>query len=77
MTILDLQILLEDMARLHGETAEVRLATQPSWPMEYKLAEHVAVDTEAKVVYLAQGDQLGYLSDVVSDELWSAGWPTS
>ncbi len=50
--------------------AEVRIAQQPSWPFEYSVGE-VAAPDEGKVVYIAEGAQLGYLPGEVSSEL---GW---
>jgi len=57
--------------------AEVRLATQPNWPFEWHLsttepgpAMQIAVDDQP-VVYLVEGEQLGYLPDTVCREL---GW---
>jgi hypothetical protein len=57
--------------------AEVRLATQPSWPFEWSLSHGepgpaVQVDLEGQpVVYLIEGEQLGYLPGSVAEEL---GW---
>ena len=57
--------------------AEVRLATQPSWPFEWSLSSRepgpaVQVDLEDQpVVYLVEGEQLGYLPGSIAEEL---GW---
>ena len=57
--------LIERLAEFNPE-AEVRIASQPSWPMEYELSE-VAPDSDiarpslCPIVYLAEGRQIGYL----------------
>jgi hypothetical protein len=58
--------------------ADVRLAVQPGWPFEHSVAR-VAVpegsegdDPEAgQVVYIGEGEQLGYLRSTARDAL---GW---
>lgn len=99
MTVAELMELLEDM----DESAEVRLAHQPSWALEYGVGEVVslaeaepvtgccsasfvvvdgvevceaceepAVAAEVpNVVYIAEGNQLGYLPGQASAAL---GW---
>ena len=62
-------------------SAEVRLAMQPRWAFEYSVGSIVqmsALDNESvpeneqpQVVYLSEGNQLGYLPGYVSEEL---GW---
>ena len=60
-----------------GDDVEVRTAQQPSWAFEYSIDSAVTVDVEndeekmEKVVYLAEGSQLGYLDELASSEL---GW---
>ena len=51
--------------------AEVRLATQPAWPMEHTI-DRVHVDTvdALGIVYLVEGEQLGYLPEIAKTELW-------
>ncbi len=68
--------LIEELEELDPD-AEVRLATQPSWPFEWHLsttepgpAMQVTLDDQP-VVYLVEGEQLGYLPDTVCREL---GW---
>jgi hypothetical protein len=74
MTVGELIRYLQD----HDEDAEVRTASQPSWPFEYEVAgvvasEEVPVETEddpnAKldegVVYLVEGAQLAYASKAI------------
>ena len=57
--------------------AEVRLATQPSWPFEWSLSINepgpaVQIDLDGQpVVYLIEGEQLGYLPGSVAEWL---GW---
>jgi hypothetical protein len=69
MSVRDLISALED----YDENAEVRIAIQPSWPLEYTLGDVVCSDSigEAEeadetdegqpvVVYLTEGTQIGY-----------------
>jgi hypothetical protein len=56
--------------------AEVRIAQQPAWPFEYALDHNQAVvtvelDPGQPVVYLVEGQQLGYLPGQAADQL---GW---
>jgi hypothetical protein len=66
--------LLEEFQQFDPD-AEVRLATQPSWPFEWSLSNTdpaVEVDLDGQpVVYLVEGTQLGYLPGAVRDQL---GW---
>jgi len=64
MTVGELVEILQGM----NTDAEVRLATQPSWPFEYDVSE---VGETEDVVYLAEGEQVGYLPAAVSAGL---GW---
>jgi hypothetical protein len=76
-TVADLIDSLQSM----NPNAEVRLATQPRYPLEYRIDDVVEVasgDDEDEpghsaegVVYLAEGGQVGYLPKAVKDEL---GW---
>jgi len=76
MTLLELVESLEDLADELGEEkaaeTEVRLAVQPRWPFEHDLAG-IALSSDLRrgddeevgeestpVVYLAEGEQLGY-----------------
>lgn len=75
MTVIELIEMLNDMP----EDAEVRMASQPSWPMQATLEYPVLVrDCEvegpfgtAEVVYLGEGRPLGYLPRPAATEL---GW---
>ncbi len=77
MTVAELMEELEDV----DPDAEVRLAMQPSWPFEYAIGriaqvsapedESARKDEEPQVVYLSEGNQLGYLPGYVSEDL---GW---
>lgn len=49
---------LIEMLEQFDPEAEVRIASQPSWPMEYELS---GVDATDGAVFLAEGRQLGYL----------------
>lgn len=57
MTVADLIEALEGM----DPQAEVRLAMQPSWPMEYTVAD--AVEDQTGIVYLSEDRQVGYLPE--------------
>lgn len=68
--------LQEELADEGTEDAVVRLAMQPSYPLEHRICtEVVAVESDdaptAKVVYIAEGGQVGYLAGAVSMAL---GW---
>jgi len=80
---------LTDLAAEHGDNVEVRLAHQPAYPFEYSLETIAAVDLaadeegdddegaepgDAVIVYLGEGQQLGYLSGHAAAEL---GWSRS
>lgn len=67
--------LIEELEGMNPE-AEVRFASQPSWPFEYSVASVVGISedgdlTESETVYLVEGSQIGYLPDEVKDEI---GW---
>ena len=59
------------------EGATVRFASQPSWPFEYSIYGVIQTtvkdirDNEEDVVYLEEGQQIGYLPSEAKDEL---GW---
>ena len=58
MTVSELISRLEDM----DPDAEVRWAAQPSWAFEYSIDALETVEIEGEsVVYLSEGEQLGYL----------------
>ena len=74
MTVADL---IEELKWM-PEGAEVRFASQPSWPFEYSIDDVISAEIENRrtgeaegVVYLAEGRQLGYLPSEAKDEL---GW---
>lgn len=67
MTAQDLTDLLEDL----DPDTEIRLAHQPAWPLECSLRPEVVAGDEDGIVYLAEQEQIGYLSGQVTDEL---GW---
>ena len=59
-----------------GGDVEVRLAQQPKWAFEYSIEQAVTIENEntdekEKIVYLAEGSQIGYLPELASSEL---GW---
>ena len=76
------QELIEEL-RLFDQDAQVRFASQPSWPFEYSIngVVQAVVDKPDKhtydgyeqedVVYLEEGRQIGYLPSGAKDEL---GW---
>ena len=82
MTVYELKMLLEDF----DEDAEIRLAMQPSWPMEYTIGDVICIERETPlheldehevddytpgIVYISEGYQLGYLPQRVTEDL---GW---
>ncbi len=56
--------LIEEL-RYIDQNAEVRLAQQPNWPLEYEIDSVVEVNAlnndEESVVYIGEGRQIGYL----------------
>ena len=69
MTVGELIEMLQDMP----EDALVRFASQPQWPFEYEIKRDVVEhDTEEgdTVVYLVEGEQLGYLAAEVAEQAW-------
>ena len=74
MTVADLMYELEQL----NPDAQVRFASQPSWPFEYSIYSIVQVEIEdrstgdvVETVYLEEGRQIGYLPKEAKDEL---GW---
>jgi len=71
MTVQELISILEGF----NPDAEVRLAMQPSWAMEYTIGEVIEVgdyDEQGNfdgTVYLAEEEQLGYLPEEAQDKL--------
>lgn len=64
MTVQDL---IDQLSELPAD-AEVRIASQPQWPLEYALGDAHDVDG---VVYLTESAQLGYLP---GDAAAAIGW---
>ena len=68
--------LIEEL-RLADQDAKVRFASQPSWPFEYSIYGVVQTtvkdirDNEEDIVYLEEGEQVGYLPKEAKEEL---GW---
>ena len=73
MTVRELIQELEYM----DQDAKVRFASQPSWPFEYSIYGVIQTtvkdirDNEEDVVYLEEGQQIGYLPSEAKEEL---GW---
>ena len=68
MTVSELKEILEH----YDDDMEVRFASQPNWPFEYSILDAVMVHVdEEDVIYLEEGQQLGYLSREAKEEL---GW---
>jgi hypothetical protein len=70
MTAAELIEILEEL----DPSTEVRLATQPSWPFEHSISRFYAItdrEGEEQIFYLAEQEQLGYLSGDISMQL---GW---
>ena len=66
------QELIEKLSYVNPD-AEIRFASQPSWPFEYSFSGPVEVEDEDgfSTVYLVEGSQLGYLPGEAKDEI---GW---
>ena len=71
------QELIEELNMMNPD-AEVRFASQPSWPFENDIDSVVSVEVEnrrtgeaVEIVYLEEGLQLGYLPGEAKEEL---GW---
>ena len=70
--------LIEEL-RLFNQEAQVRFASQPSWPFEYSINGVVQTTVENQqdsaveedTVYLEEGRQIGYLPSEAKEEL---GW---
>ena len=72
--------LIEEL-RLFDQDAEVRFASQPSWPFEYSINGVVQAEVDKpneytkdgyvkeNIVYLEEGRQIGYLPSEAKDEL--------
>lgn len=66
MTVQDLMDFLESC----DPEAEVRIAFQPSYPLEYEVEDVAEVRySDEDAVYIASGNQLGYLSSKARAEL--------
>ena len=66
MTVRDI---LNALDGLDPET-EVRFAFQPNYPLEYSIDDIVEVNIDGEeIVYLGQGEQIGYLQEEVVDAL--------
>lgn len=74
LTLGELKEMVDEMVDVVGEEAaeeiEVRFASQPSWPFEYSI-EIMTPHEHNKIIYLAEGRQIGYLPGEVKDQL---GW---
>ena len=68
MTVSELKEILE----YYDDDMEVRFASQPNWPFEYSILDAVMVNVdEEDIIYLEEGQQLGYLNHKAKEEL---GW---
>lgn len=66
MTVRDI---LNALDGLDPET-EVRFAFQPNYPLEYSIDDIVEVNIDGEeIIYLGQGEQIGYLQEEVVDAL--------
>lgn len=70
--------LLAELQELPEEVldAEIRIIMQPVWPFEYSLSSNSGVllmvgEEQTPIVYLAEGEQIGYASE---DVLNALGW---
>ena len=81
MTIRELIEILEELSGEFGDEVEVRLATQPNYPFEYSISDGKIVelesidgdgfDCEEAILYLYEGQQLGYLPGEAKE---AVGW---
>ena len=63
---------LKEILEHYDDDMEVRFASQPNWPFEYSILDAVMVHVdEEDVIYLEEGQQLGYLPREAKEEL---GW---
>jgi len=74
MIVQELIEMLEGMS----PDAEVRFASQPSWPFEYSIDQVVVGNPNEEddrvapeTIYLVEGHQIGYLPDEIKEEI---GW---
>lgn len=74
MTVGELKDLLDGL----DDDVEIRLAMQPAWPFEYSIDDACLIEREDEknqreetILYLVEGDQLGYLPGDICDKL---GW---
>ena len=68
MTVSELKEILEH----YDDDMEVRFASPPNWPFEYSILDAVMAHVdEEDVIYLEEGQQLGYLPREAKEEL---GW---
>ena len=68
MTVSELKEILEH----YDDDMEVRFASQPNWPFQYSILDAVLAHVdEEDVIYLEEGQQLGYLPREAKEEL---GW---
>jgi len=69
MTVSELIAALEEMPA----TAEVRLATQPSWPIQSRITENLAVADDRSAVYIGEAAQV-YNQPYVPSDIAAALW---
>ena len=63
---------LKEILEHYDDDMEVRFASQPNWPFEYSILDAVMAHVdEEDVIYLEEGQQLGYLHREAKEEL---GW---
>lgn len=62
MTVRELIEALECFEEAHGEDAEVRLLSQPNWPLEYEIDSVRSKENEEgePILFLLEGKYMGY-----------------
>lgn len=79
MTLVDLIRKLEDEGLIFvedggigiNEDCEILIAQQPSWPLEFQVRDIALVEIDNKsVLYIVEGEQNGYLTEEVSEQIW-------
>lgn len=65
---------LVEMLEEFDQDAEVRVAIQPNYPLDYNLSDAMAENEDGSVVYLATGSQGDYSAGHIVSELKGLGW---
>jgi len=73
MNLIDLKELVDEVIYFFGEEKaefiEVRYASQPSYPLEYSIANDYVISENNNTVYLIEENQIGYLPKDIKDDI--------